>query len=191
MKLRTRLTVVALLASLGAVALTGTAGAAPAKTVPPNTWATSVCTVTNNWVSAYQSGSQQVTTVLSGTSVTPAAAKAAVDGFLAAGTTGTKQAIAQLKKAGAPKAKNGAAIANSLVTAFTSIQKSVATARKKAAALNSSLAEYDTQVQAVLATMTTDIGKALAKFSAYGKKHSDKALTKVLNTNKTCASSGA
>jgi hypothetical protein len=186
MHLRNRLTIVVLLASLGVATLAGTAGAAPAKTVPPNTWATSICTVTNGWLSGYQSGDTQVTTTLSGQNVAPADAKAAVDGFFATGTTATKQAIAALKKAGAPNAKNGAGIANSLVTAFTGIQKDVAAAKKKVAALDSTQAEYDTQAAAAIAALKTSIGNRLAKFSAYGKKNSDKALTKVLNTNKTC-----
>lgn len=190
MQLRNRLTVVVLLASLGVTALAGTAGAGPAKTVPPNTWATSICTVTNDWVAGYRSGEQQVSTVLSGGSVAPADAKSAVDAFFATGTSATKQAVKALKKAGAPKAKAGPQIANSLVTAFTTIQTEVAKAKKKVAALDSNLAEYDTRAMAIINGLDTNIGKALAKFSAYGKKHADKALTKILNTNKTCASTG-
>ena len=190
MKLRNRCTVVVLLASLGAVALAGPASAGPAKTIPANTWATSICTVVNDWVSGYQPGKQQVSTVLSGESVAPADAKSAVDAFFATGTTATKQAVKALKKAGAPKAKAGPQIANSLVTAFTTIQREVAKAKKKTAALDSNLAEYDTRAKAVIDGLDTNIGKALAKFSAYGKKHSDKALTKILDTNKACASTG-
>ncbi len=191
MKFRNRLTVVVLLASIGVTALAGTAGAAPAKTVPPNAWATSICTVTNDWLAGFKSGATEVGTVLGGDNVAPAAALAAVDSFFATGTTATKQAVAALKKAGAPKAKNGSGIANSLVTAFTTIQKEVATDKKKVAALDSNKAEYDTQASAIITTLTTNIGKALAKFSAYGKKNSDKALTKILNTNKTCSASSS
>jgi hypothetical protein len=191
MKLRNRFTVVVLLASLAAVALAGPASAAPAKTVPPNAWATSICTVMSGWIKGYQSGEQQLTTTLAGTSVAPADAKAALDGFFATGTTATRQAIAALKKAGAPKAKSGTGIANSLVGAFTAIQKQVAAAKKKVAALDSTHAEYDTQAKAVIDGLDTNIGKALAKFSAYGKKHSDKALTKIMNTNSTCANLGS
>ncbi len=186
MKLRARCTVFLLIASLGTIALAGPASAAPAKTVPANKWATSICTGVSDWVQGFQSGSQTVTSKLSAPGVTIADVTAAVDEFLSTGSEATAQTIAELKKAGAPDAKNGSKISKSLLTAFTSIKGQLTSARSEAAGLDPSAATYGTDIQGVLQHMTTNFSNSLDGFSKRSDKLADSKLKKILKTNKTC-----
>ncbi len=186
MKLRTRGTVLLLLAGLGAVMLAGPASAAPGKTVPANTWATSICTTTSDWLASFKADAQKMTSVPTA-GVTIADVTAAVDQYLGTGVHITTEAIAALKKAGTPDATNGSKLAKSLLSAFTSIRGQFTSTRQQATALDPNATTYASDIGGVLDHLGTNVTNALDGFSKYGEKHGGKTLTKIMKTNKACA----
>lgn len=126
-----KLTWVAVVVAL-AVAVAGCGGSSAPPAVTPAAYVHSVCQA----VGPFESDVVKRSSALNLSTITsPSQGKTALQGFLAAISSDTKQALSKLKAAGAPNVKNGKAIANAISNAFAQLDTTMTKAVKQSTSL--------------------------------------------------------
>jgi hypothetical protein len=90
----------------------------------------------------------------------PAQGKTALQGFLTAISTDTKQALTQLKAAGTPNVKNGKQIASAISSAFAQLGTTMSSALQQAKSLpTNSAAQFKSGAQKLGSSVRSSMGK--------------------------------
>ena len=121
----TRRTRTALIAGVLVAALLVIGAGYPAKRVPPERWATSVCTTVNEWVGTTEAGADRVKESLSGTHPNLRDVREALASYLGDTAHATTLALDGLADAGIPATPKGTKAAEGLTEGFKQIRKSL------------------------------------------------------------------
>lgn len=167
--------------SLGLLLAGSGAAAAGTKTVPPKTWASSVCQDFTRWQG-------QLTKLGSTASPSdPAAGKAAITKFLGGALKATDKLAKDLKSAGVPSINNGNAIATAFMNAVKSLRSAYATANTNAAALSTTdAAAFALSAQAMVKGLQTAGTTLQTTLAAAAKQYPASALNQAFTSTKAC-----
>jgi hypothetical protein len=182
---RSRRVVVSCAVSL-ALIVAGSGGAAAsvgaAKTVPLNTWATSVCRDLARWES------QLAKLGSTGQPSDPAAGKTAITAFLGGALKATDKLSKDLRSAGVPSVSGGNAVAAAYADAVKGLRSAFATANTDAVALpTNDPAAFALSARALAKELQTAGTTLHTKFATAAKQNPASGLDKAFQSSKACA----
>ena len=179
-----RLVVPALLAT-GLVA--GSFGTAHAANVPADEWAPKFCTALQDWQTAIQGQSDQVTSELAGVTDLDTGRQTIAD-LLGQMVDATDTTTGALKDAGSPSTPNGAKIQTVFVNGFKAISKEFAKAQAKAEKMSTTsptaFAKQGKKIGTELSASGDELGK---NFDAVDKLDKGKKLENAVKAAPECA----
>ena len=152
------------------------------------TWATTVCNALLTWQRDLQSGSRQLSSDIRRSSNLKAA-KRRVVAFLQAADQNTEKMVSEVKSAGAPAVKDGAALQNDLETglsqASTSLRRAVTQAKKLPTNNPQSLVRGMT---ALAQTIQSELNATGARFTSLDTKYDTTELKQAMADEPSCKS---